>query len=194
MNGYPVVVTRVEVKDNDNGNDGEAYVEEKRLRNEKDEGDNPNPRKKFAVEIPAPRKVLNRGKPMEVDTDLDMGKSKNAVKDKEIDKGKAKEKTQTKTQALWEKVRTEGDITKVSNKILEGTIPNLTLKEVLSISPDLITEWFGVKKEDYKSTYQLNYCVTYSGANKDIEWATGKPVRAVFGDFQRLWAHLSLRL
>ena len=27
-----------------------------------------------------------------------------------------------------------------------------------------------------------------------VEWATGKPVRAVFGDFQRLWAHLNFFL
>ena len=38
------------------------------------------------------------------------------------------------------------DIAKISNKIVDETVPNLTLKEILAISLDLITKWFGVKK------------------------------------------------
>jgi hypothetical protein len=182
INGYPVVVTKVEV-------DQEAYVEEKRMRSEEDDGD--NKKKRFAVNIPAPKKILTRGEPMELDTDKDMGKQnfdmrpRTAVKpgveaspeaSSSKDKGKGKAKPVPKTLSLWEKIRTEGDVTKISKKILDQTVPNLTLKEILAISPDLITEWFGVKKvpsvplkeKDLKEAFEV--CVTRwgKGAHKPL--------------------------
>ena len=60
INGYPVIVTKVEV-------DQEACIEEKRMRSEDDNGD--NQKKRFAVNIPALRKILTKGELMELDTD-----------------------------------------------------------------------------------------------------------------------------
>ena len=79
INGQPVIfrkaeVKRAEVEEDSDEDEAEANVDEKRLRSEKDERENVR-RKKFAVEIPAPRKVLNRGEPMDVDGDEDMGAS-----------------------------------------------------------------------------------------------------------------------
>ena len=150
INGQLVVFRRAEVKRVEVGEDDDdaedANVDEKRLRSEKDEGE--NPRKRFAVEIPAPRKVLSRGEPMDVDGDEDMGASASKGKQKEapeVNKRPAKAKAQSH---LWEKLRAEADVSKISQKILEGTgtVPNLTLKDILAISPDLISEWFGVKR------------------------------------------------
>src|SRR5258706_6955022 len=137
MNGQLVEITRVKMEKEE-----ETYeVEEKRVRDEKDEGESQH-RKKFVVEIPVPRKVLNRGELMDMDTDRNMGKNVDKCKGKDKDA----EKRKVKTQPLWEKIRVEADVTKITDKILEGTVPNLTLKEILSISPELITQWFGIKK------------------------------------------------
>src|SRR5258705_2970154 len=172
MNGQPVVVTRVKVEEEE---EYEAVIEEKRVRGRDDEGENKR-KKKIAVEIPARSKVLGRGEPMDVDNDEDMG----ARGQEKKEKGKEVEKrTSAKTKAqkhLWEKIREEADINKISEKILETAVPNLTLKEVLSISPDLITEWFGVKRvpsvplkeKDLKEVFEV--CVTRwgKGAHKPL--------------------------
>ena len=47
---------------------------------------------------------------------------------------------------LWEKIREEADISGISDKILSTAVLNLTLKDVFTISPDLIIEWFRVKQ------------------------------------------------
>ena len=60
INGYPIIVTKVEV-------DQEACIEEKRVRSEDDDSD--NQKKRFAINILAPRKILMKGEPMELDTD-----------------------------------------------------------------------------------------------------------------------------
>ena len=51
INGYPVIVTKVEV-------DQEACIEEKWVRSEDNDGD--NQKKRFAVNIPVPRKILTK--------------------------------------------------------------------------------------------------------------------------------------
>src|SRR5258705_158259 len=65
---------------------------------------------------------------------------------------------------------------KISRNILDKTVPNVTLKEILAISADLITEWFGVKKvpsiplkeKDLKEAFEV--CVTRwgKGAHKPL--------------------------
>src|SRR5258705_5369218 len=119
MNGQPVVVTRVKVEKEE---EYEAVIEEKRVRDKDDEGENKG-KKKFAVEIPAPRKVLERGEPIDVDNDEDMGASglEKKEKGKEVEKRvSAKNKAQ---KHLWEKIREEADINKISEKILETAVP-----------------------------------------------------------------------
>src|SRR5258706_12495508 len=114
---------------------------------------------------------------MDLDTDKDMGdKEIRSEASTSIDKGKGKAKPIPKTLSLWEKIRAEGDVTKISRKILDKTVPNLTLKEILAISPDLITEWFGVKKvpsipfkeKDLKEAFEV--CITCwgKGAHKPL--------------------------
>ena len=56
----------------------------------------------------------------------------------EVNREKLREKMRER-----EKVREEVNVTKISEKILR-IVPNLRLKDILAISPDLIMEWFGV--------------------------------------------------
>ena len=185
INGYPVIVTKVEV-------DQEACIKEKWVRSKDDDGD--NQKKRFAINIPAPRKILTIGEPMELDTDRDMGERKvDSRPGASVEKGKGKAKPQVKNQALWEKIRMEGDIAKISNKILDETVPNLILKQILAILPDLITEWFGIKKvpsvplkeKDLKEAFEI--CITRwgKGAHKPLyACASPKCKGKVDGNYQ----------
>ena len=145
------------------------------MRSKDDDGD--NQKKRFTVNIPALRKILTKGELMELDTDRDMGERKvDSRPGAAVEKGKGKAKPQVKNQALWEKIRMEGDIAKINNKILDEMVPNLTLKEILAISPDLMTEWFGIKnvssvplkEKDLKEAFEV--CVTRwgKGAHKPL--------------------------
>ena len=93
INGYPVIVTKVEV-------DQEACIEEKWVRSKDDDGD--NQKKRFTVNIPAPGKILTKREPMELYMDQDMGERKvDSHPGASVEKGKGKAKPQMKNQALW---------------------------------------------------------------------------------------------
>ena len=145
------------------------------MRREDDDGD--NQKKRFAINILTLRKILTKGEPMKLDKDRDMGERKvDSHLGASVRKGKGKAKPQVKNQALWEKIRMEGDIAKISNKILDETVLNLTFKDILAILPDLITEWFRIKKvpsvplkeKDLKEAFEV--CVTRwgKGAHKPL--------------------------
>lgn len=127
MNGFPVVIPRVEVEDKDSEDElSEAedeekvvYVDEKRIRSEKDDGG--KQKKKIAIKVQIPKKVISRGEPENVDMDLDKDASMGKDMGKDGNKpNKSRDKHSTKSKSLWEKLRSEADIAKVSNKILEG--------------------------------------------------------------------------
>src|SRR5258705_12126580 len=81
---------------------------------------------------------------MDIDDEDPLRKHKDTNRDREP---AIKEPT-TKTKALpfWEELRKGADVAGINDKLLETVIPSITLKELLSISPDLISHWFGVKR------------------------------------------------
>ena len=137
MNGHPVVITKVE--DEAEG----ADVEEKRARSE----DNDGGRQRIAVENQAPRRILNRGEPMDMDVDvgIDFDKPKDkagralegtsgGTKDdnkphRTLDTGKdaSKDSDSVGKHKPNPTAKQQTDITKV-NKILDGTVPTQWLR------------------------------------------------------------------
>ena len=47
----------------------------------------------------------------------------------------------TKTVPFWEELRKEANVTTINDKLIDTIVP-VKLKELLSISPDLISHWF----------------------------------------------------
>ena len=64
-------------------------------------------------------------------------KTRNANRDLETAKAK--------TVPFWEEMRQEANVTTINDKLMETVVP-IKLKELLSVLPDLISHWFGVKR------------------------------------------------
>lgn len=99
----------------------EADVEEKRGRSLSDEGDKENkkPRTAGPVARRTP-KILKRGI------------STPPIKPRQ-DK-------------LWATLRESVNLEELSKRTLDAPVPGVTVRELLSISPDLIQQWFGIKR------------------------------------------------
>src|SRR5258705_5070975 len=83
--------------------------------------------------------------------------------------------TKTKTVPFWEELRKEANITTINDKLMETVIP-IELKELLSISPDLISHWFGVKRvpplqlkeKDLKEAFEVSAVKWISKADEPL--------------------------
>ena len=87
------------------------------------------------IEAHVPQRILKRQQ-QEDRMDID---------DENRPKKTTKETSKTKTLPFWEELRKGADVSDINDKLLETVIP-ITLKELLSISPDLISHWFGNKR------------------------------------------------
>jgi len=47
---------------------------------------------------------------------------------------------------MWNTLRESVNIGELSKRTLDAPVPGVTVRELLSISPDLIQQWFGVKR------------------------------------------------
>jgi len=105
----------------------EADVEEKRTCDIWDDGDRDDTKWKALSLEEKPKKILKRERPVR---DL----TKPVV-----------EKTKPQYEKMWNQLRESIDIGELSKRTLDAPVPGVTVRELLSISPDLIQQWFGVK-------------------------------------------------
>ena len=105
----------------------EADVEEKRTRDIWDDGDRDDIKRKALSPEEKPKRILKRERPVK---DL----TKPVV-----------EKTKPQHEKMWNQLRESIDISELSKRMLDTLVPGVTVRELLSISPDLIQQWFGVK-------------------------------------------------
>src|SRR5258706_13597028 len=83
--------------------------------------------------------------------------------------------TKTKTIPFWEELRKEANIMTINDKLMETVVP-IKLKELLSISPDLISHWFGVKRvpplqvkeKDLKEAFEVSAARWISKADEPL--------------------------
>src|SRR5258706_2884220 len=83
--------------------------------------------------------------------------------------------TKTKTIPFWEELRKEANIMTINDKLMETVVP-IKLKELLSILPDLILHWFGVKRvpplpvkeKDLKEAFEVSATRWISKADKPL--------------------------
>ena len=47
---------------------------------------------------------------------------------------------------LWSTLRETVNLDELSKRTLDAPVPGVTVRELLSISPDLMQQWFGIKK------------------------------------------------
>jgi len=102
---------------------------EKQTCNIWDDGDRDNTKWKALSSEKKPKRILKREKPVR---DL----TKPAVE-------KADKKPQH--EKMWNQLRESIDIDELSKRTLDAPVPGVTVRELLSISLDLIQQWFGVK-------------------------------------------------
>ena len=96
-------------------------------------------------------------------------KTKNASRDQET------AATKTKTVPFWEELRKEANVTTINDKLMETVVP-IKLKELLSILPDLISHWFGVKRvpplqvkeKDLKEAFEVSATRWISKADEPL--------------------------
>jgi len=107
--------------------------EEKRARESWDEGDkNDAKRKSFSPENSP--KILKRDKPL-----------RQPAYEKQVEKHDEKP-PRPQHDKMWSTLRESVDIGELSKRTLDAPVPGVTVRELLSISPDLIQQWFGVKR------------------------------------------------
>jgi len=106
----------------------EVDIEEKRARDIWDDGDRIDTKRK-ALSPETQSKILKRDRPVR-------------------DSAKPVEKTEKKHQheKMWSQLRESIDIGELSKRTLDAPVPGVTVRELLSISPDLIQQWFGIKR------------------------------------------------
>ena len=108
------------------------------------------------MEAQIPQRILRRTQPLKDRMDINVEnqdrpkKTKNASRDQETAAAK------TKTVPFWEELRKEANVTTINDKFMETVVP-IKLKELLSVSPDLISHWFGVKRVPPLNTLVLHY-------------------------------------
>jgi len=102
-------------------------VEEKRARDTWDEYDHPDTKRPA---FSPPTKILKRDKPLRQPA------------------GEHEEKHEKRPQPekMWNTLRDSVDISELSRRTLDAPVPGATVRELLSISPDMIQQWFGVKR------------------------------------------------
>jgi len=98
----------------------EVEVEEKRVRDRGDEGDN-NQRTKQLFNPDRPHKILKRGE-------------------------KSNKENQPKHEKLWNSLRGTVNIDELTKRPLDAPVPGVTVRDLLSILPEMIQQWFGVKR------------------------------------------------
>jgi len=67
------------------------------------------------------------------------------VHEKLVEKTEKSEKRH-QHEKIWNQLRESIDIGELSKRTLDAPVPGVTVRELLSISPDLIQQWFGVKR------------------------------------------------
>src|SRR5258706_7507093 len=134
------------------------------------------------MEAQIPQRILKRTQPPEDRMDIDdenrpsqqqkkhrePATARNANRDQET-------ATKTKTVPFWEELRKEANITTINDKLMETVVP-IKLKELLSISPDLISHWFGVKRvpplqvkeKDLKEAFEVSAARWISKADERL--------------------------
>src|SRR5258706_4174037 len=83
--------------------------------------------------------------------------------------------TKTKTVPFWEELRKEANVTTINDKVME-TVVHIKLKELLSMSPHLISHWFGVKRvpplqmkmKDLKEAFEVSAAKWISKADEPV--------------------------
>jgi len=117
MNGEEVVYKRF----------WDVEIEEKRARDTWDEGDHPE---KERPAFSPPTKILKCDKPLRHPA------------------GEHEEKHEKcpQPEKMWNTLRDSVDIGVLSRRTLDAPVPGVTVRELLSISPDMIQQWFEVKR------------------------------------------------
>ena len=91
------------------------------------------------MEAQIPQRILRRTQPLEDCMDIDVEnqdrpkKAKNASRDQETTAT-----TKTKTVPFWEELRKEANVMTINDKLMDTVVP-IKLKELLAISPNLIS-------------------------------------------------------
>ena len=98
----------------------EVEVEEKRVRDRGDEGDN-NQRTKQLFNPDRLSKILKRAE-------------------------KSHKENQPKQEKLWNSLHGTVNIDELTKSTLDAPVQGVTLRDLLSISPEMIQQWFGVKR------------------------------------------------
>jgi len=126
-------------------------IEEKRARDMEDEGDHPD------TKCPAfspPTKILKRDKPLRQLA------------------GEHEEKHEKRPQPekMWNTLRDSVDIGELRRRTLDAPVPGVRVRELLSISLDIIRQWFGVKRVPplKKEPDALAYAVKWKEAMKKL--------------------------
>jgi len=101
-------------------------IEETRTRDTWDEGDHPDTKRPV---FSPPTKILKRDKPLQ----------QPASEHEKHEKRPQPEK-------MWNTLRDSVDIGELSRRTLAAPVPVVTVRKLLSISPDMIQQWFGVKR------------------------------------------------
>ena len=95
------------------------------------------------IEVQVPQWILKCHQQMDIDDENRPRKQKNMNRDSNANRDQAI--TKTKMVPFWKDLRSKADVSNSNEKLRETVIP-ITLKELLSISPDLISHWFGLKR------------------------------------------------
>jgi len=103
----------------------EMEVDEKRVRESWDQGEKETKRQGRTPENPP--KILRRNKPQGVQP-------------------AAEKSPRPQPEKMWNTLRESVNIGELSKRTLDAPVPGVTVRELLSISPDLIQQWFGVKR------------------------------------------------
>ena len=122
-----------------------------------------------------PQRILQRRKQQRQDDRMDIDDE-----DREQPFKKTKEAAKAKDNAVknkpfWEDIRKDADVLGISDKLLTTVVP-ITLKELLPISPDLISNWFGVKRvpslpakeKDLKEAFEVSAAKWISKADEPL--------------------------
>ena len=91
------------------------------------------------MEAQIPQTILRRTQPLEDHMDVDV-ENQNRLK-----KTKNASQEKTKTVPFWEEMRKEAHVSTINDKLMDTVVP-IKLKKLLSISPNLISYWFGVRR------------------------------------------------
>ena len=96
------------------------------------------------MEAQIPQRILRRTQPLEDCMNIDVENQDRPKKTKNISRDQ-ETAAKTKTVPFWEELRKEANVTTINDKLME-TVVSIKLKELLSVLPDLISHWFGVKR------------------------------------------------